>query len=216
VSRPLSAVVGFGAVALLVVGSLLWPWEVRHSAPFGFNLTFDARRGLAVRGSYVEPNYPNFDRLDLDLRAYGPAADYDLTVNIRPAAPAAAPIRSIPLPTGGDRIWHRKGAFADPFVSVRFPAIPDSAGRRYYVWVEAGPRNRDDVVTLWSVKSYSRVAGWLVLWAALARDPAGPAPVWWQATVGGSLVGLALAFGWLLAALLGGARPASVVARDVL
>lgn len=200
--RPISLWIGCATAAAMAAVALFWPLEVRHSAPFGFSLTLDTERGLAVRGGYVVANYPNFGRVDLDLRAYTPAADYDLTVYIRPAEPGAPPIRAVPLPLAADDIWHAKGAFADAFVSVRFPPIADAAARRYYVWVEPGPRNRDDVVTLWSIKSYSRVTGFEVLRAALGQAPAAPAPWWRQLAVGTTLAGVVVAFGWLIGALI--------------
>lgn len=209
-----AAVAGCLLAAALAAATLLWPWQVRHSAPFGFNLSLDAERGLAVRGASILPNYPNFDRLDLDLRAYTPGADYDLTVQIRPAEPGAGPIRSIPLPLPAERIWHDKGPFADPFVTLRFPPISDAASQSYYVWVDSGPRNRDDVVALWSVKSYSRVTGYQILRAALDRAPGPPAPAWRQAAVGITLLGLIAAFGWLLAALLDVATSAAAGSRS--
>lgn len=169
-SVGLPLMVGLLASMALAAASLGVPIDVRHSAPFGFRLSFDADRGIAVSGALVEPNYPRFDRVDLDLRAYNVDADYDLTVHIRPDAVDAPDVRTLPLPVAGARIRHDKPTFANPFVTLRFPPIADSAGRRYYVWVERGPRNRDDVVALWSVKSYSRVTGRDVL-AAFLRPP---------------------------------------------
>lgn len=163
------------AVALIVASAAgaFWPVEVRHSAPFGFSLTFDARRAIAVRGGYVTANYDDFNRVDLDLRAYTAGEHFDLTVHVRPAGPDAPDVRTIPIAVDAAEVWHQKEVFADPFVTVRFDPIPDSAGTRYFVWVEAGPRNRDAVWTLWSVKSYSRVPTHEVL-AALVDAPPEP------------------------------------------
>jgi hypothetical protein len=209
VSRPPALPLAVGALAaLLLAGAgLLAPLEVRHSAPFGFNLTFDARRGIAVRGGQLVANYPDFNRLDLDLRAYNLDADYDLTVHLRPDRPGAPDVRTLALSVPGREIRHDKATFADPFLTLRFPPIEHSAGQRYHVWIESGPRNRDDVVALWSIKSYSRANGAAVL-AAFLRDLPGGAG---QPLVQGLLVGLLLAlvalFGWLIAAVTALAWP---------
>lgn len=200
-----------GTVAALVLAgaALLAPLDLRHSAPFGFRLAFDARRGIAVSGAFVEPNYPNFDRVDLDLRAYAVEEAYDLTVHVRPDRPGAVDARTIPLPIDGATIRHDKPTFSDPFVTVRFPPIADSAGKRYYVWVERGPRNRDQVLALWSVKSYSRGTGGDVL-AAFLRPPGGAGRTAAASVfLAGLLVAVVVAFGWLVAALIGGAFPAA-------
>lgn len=198
-----------GTVAALVLAgvALLAPLDLRHSAPFGFRLAFDARRGIAVSGAFVEPNYPNFDRVDLDLRAYAVDEAYDLTVHVRPDRPGAVDARTIPLPIDGAAIRHDKPIFSDPFVTVRFPPIADSAGQRYYVWVERGPRNRDQVLALWSVKSYSRGTGGDVL-AAFLRPPTGTGRAAAASVfLAGLLVAVVVAFGWLVAALIGEAFP---------
>lgn len=194
--------VAVGVVAALVLVGLgpLAPIEVRHSAPFGFSLTLDRDRGIAVRGGFVTPNYPDFNRIDLDLRAYDRDADYDLTVHVRRDRPGAAAIRTVPLSLPGERIWHAKPTFADPFLTVRFPPIPGSAGRRYYVWVESGPRNRDDVVALWSIKSYSRARGADVLAAFLQTRSGTTAAIPPRGALVGVLLALVAAFGWLMAA----------------
>ena len=182
---------------------------MRHSAPFGFRLTLDARRGIAVRGALVTANYPDFNRVDLDLRAYDTPADYDLTLHVRPAAPGAADVRTVAFALSGERIRHDKPAFDDPFVTVRFPPIADSAGQRYYVWVEPGPRNRDNVLALWSLKSYSEVSGREVLAAFLADPPGDRAPGLVRASLLAALIGFAAAVGWLVGALVGLATPAA-------
>jgi hypothetical protein len=204
--RPPTGAIVPGAVgvvaALLLVGlGLLAPIEVRHSAPFGFSQTLDRERGIAVRGGFVTPNYPGFNRVDLDLRAYHRDADYDLTVHVRRDRPGAADLRTIPLSLPGERIRHDKPPFADPFQTVRFPPIPDAAGRRFYVWVEPGPRNRDDVVALWSIKSYSRARGADVLAAFLQFRAGDAAPIATRAALVGLPLALAGTFGWLMAAV---------------
>ncbi len=181
---------------------LFVPITVRHNAPLGVSRTIDASRGIAVRGGYVEPNYDEFDRVDLDIRTYELDATYDLVVHIRPAGPDAPDIRSVSLDLDRDQIWHEKSAFSNPYVTVRFPAIADSAGQRYYVWVEAGPRNRDDVWTLWRIKSYSTVPAWQVVraWIESAPPPLGKWPG--AAAIIVFLVATAGCLVWLFAALL--------------
>jgi len=154
-----------GALAAAAVTALatVIPIDVRHSAPYGFSLTADFRRSIAVNGGYIRPNYDHFNRLDLDFRAYTLGQVYDLTIHIRPAEPGAPDVRQISLDVPAERIFHAKQPFANPFLTVRFPEIRDSAGKTYYVWVETGPRNRDAVVALWSIKSYSRLTGRTVL-----------------------------------------------------
>ena len=203
----MAAVVGVIAAVTLAGSALLVPVEVRHSAPFGFSLTLDAERGIAVRGGFVTANYPDFNRLDLDLRAYDVDAEYDLTVHVRPDQAGAPDVRTIALSLPGERIRHDKAPFADPFVTLRFPPIADSVGRRYYVWVEAGPRNRDDVLALWSIKSYSRVTGREVLAAYLADPPGDAAPDLVRAIIVSLLLGLVASFGWLVGALTSLAVP---------
>lgn len=191
-----------GLSALILVGAGLWlPIEVRHSAPFGFSLTLDASRGLAVRGGIVVANYPNFNRVDLDLRAYDIQARYDLTIHIRPDAPGAADMRTVRVSIAGDQIRHDKSSFAAPFVTVRFPPIADSSGQRYYVWVDPGPRNRDEVVTIWSIKSFSEARGMNVLAAFLRGSPGEIRPVAVIAALLAVLFGLVLTVGWLMSAV---------------
>ncbi len=195
------AAVGAGAAVLLLVLALVVPLEVRHSAPFGFRLTLDTERSIAVPGTTVVANYPNFNRVDLDLRAFTEGDRYDLTVYVRPddpGRPNAAPIRRIPLGVKGDDVDYRKPAFADPFTTVRFPPVADSAGRRYYVWVERGPATQDDIVTLWSIKSYSRVDGRTVLAALIDNPPGMLSRVGAWVLLGGALVGFAAATAWLV------------------
>jgi hypothetical protein len=76
-------------IALVTTGiilavALLIPIEIRHTAPFGFRQTLDRSRGLAVNGVTVTSNYANFNRIDLDLRAYTEQERYDFIVRIRP------------------------------------------------------------------------------------------------------------------------------------
>ena len=239
-SRRLAASAAILSVGLILAGALIVPVEVRHSAPFGFRLTLDPDRGIAVTGVTVTPNYPNFHRVDLDLRAYTPGERYDVTVYVQevpkpvpaaaegeegdtggeaspvqPTTPAAGgPLRTVRLGLDQDRIAPEKGAFADPFVSVRFDPIEDSAGKAYYVWVDTGASNDDAVLTVWSVKSYSRVPGRAAL-AAFLADPPGELPLWaGRAIFGGAMVAFAVAVAVAAATLAGcrgGSRP---VGRD--
>jgi hypothetical protein len=155
-NRALLLFVAIGTVCAFVVAVLYLRVEVRHGAVYGFSKTIDQDRALAVPGGYVTANYPNFNRLDLDLRAYNADATYDLTLHVR-ATNAEQDVRTIRFSVRGRDVFHRKGAFANPFFSVRFDPIAESTGATYYVWIERGPRNRDDVITVWSIKSYSRV-----------------------------------------------------------
>ena len=197
-TRGLPLAVGVVGAALLVVAGTVWRVEVRHSAPYGFSKTIDFGRAIAVRGGYVTANFDDFDRLDLDLRSYSPDATYDLTVHIRPAVPGAADVRTVRLDLPGSRIPAAKGTFADPFVTVRFPALADSAGRTYYVWVEPGIRNRDEVVALWSIKSYSRVPAWQVVSAFVDGAPGGRARGTARVALILLLAGLVFSSGWFL------------------
>ena len=202
--------VGLATATALLVGALYVPFEVRNSAPYGFSLTVDFERAIAVRGGTIEVNYPNLNRLDLDLRAYTPRSEYDLLVHLRPEERGAPDVRTIPLHIAGERISHDKGTFANPFVTVRFPPIADSAGKSYYVYVEAGPRNRDDVVTVWSIKSYSRVNGRTVLAAFLGAEIGNRDRVAVRALTVALLLAFAASSGWLL----GAATWLALAARD--
>jgi hypothetical protein len=166
-SRLPAIAAGVAASALVLLLGLFLPMEIRHSAPYGFSKTIDFDRSLAVNGGYVTANYDHFNRIDLDLRAYTPNVTYDLTIHIRPAVAGAAEVRTIPLSVTSAQVFNRKRAFDNPFITVHFPSIQESAGQTYYVWVERGPRNRDDVIALWSIKSYSRESGRAVIAAFL-------------------------------------------------
>ena len=199
-SRVLPVLTGVLTALVLVGASLFVPFDARHSAPFGFSLTADFERLIAVPGGWVTANYPNFDRVDLDLRAYSPGATYDLTVSVRPEGEGEAPIHTVRLLLDYEEIRHDKPTFANPFLTIRFPAVADSTGKRYYVWVEKGPRNRDEIVTLWSVKSYSRVTGRDVV-AALLDDPPGESAEGLVRVVLVAALGLLVGgFGWLVGA----------------
>ena len=195
------SLVGF----MLVVATAMLiglPLSIRHNAPLGVSRTIDAGRGIAVRGGYVTPNYDGFDRVDLDLRVYDDDPFYDFTVHVRPAGPDAPDVRTIALRVPNEDVWHEKGAFENAYLAVRFPKIADSAGQRFYVWVEGGPRNRDDIWTLWRIKSYSTVRIWEVV-MAWADAPPAPLGRW----VGGVVVVLlmgstAAALAWLAGALV--------------
>jgi hypothetical protein len=200
--RLVPLVVGALGAALLVVAGTVWRIDVRHSAPFGFSKTIDFSRLIAVRGGYVSPNYDDFDRLDLDLRGYSSEAVYDLTIHIRPAVPGAADVRVLHLDLPASKIDNRKGTFADPFITVRFAPIADSAGKTYYVWVEPGIRNRDDVVALWSIKSYSRVPAWRVISAFVNEAPGGAHRGLVRLALILLLGGLVFSSGWFLSRMV--------------
>jgi hypothetical protein len=199
-------VVGASLVCLMaIVAMFLVPIEVRHSAPFGVARTLDAERSVAVSGARLTATYDNFDRIDLDLRAYTSteAGDQiDLIVSIRGDTEGPDVLRSIPISVAGWQVSADKPAFDDVFTTVRFDPIQDSAGRAYYVWVERGPANGDDVVTLWSVKSYSTVRAAEVLAAFVEQVPVGgPEPLRW---VGFACLGIGAlgSFGVMMAVFL--------------
>jgi hypothetical protein len=117
-------------------------------------------------------------------------------------------VRTIPLQVTAEEIWHQKPTFADAFVTVRFPPIADSAGKRYYVWIDPGPRNRDEVVTLWSIKSYSRGTGADAVAAFLSDPPGNGGERWARIGLVVVMAGVVVAFGVLMAALVGFVLPA--------
>lgn len=207
--RLVPLAVGVLGAALLVVAGTVWRVDVRHSAPYGFSKTIDFGRLIAVRGGYVSPNYDDFDRLDLDLRAYSPGAVYDLTIHIRPAVPGAEDVRTLHLDLPASAIGSRKETFGDPFVTVRFAPVADSAGKTYYVWVEPGIRNRDDVVALWSLKSYSRVPAWRVVSAFVNEAPGGALRGIVRLALILLLGGLVFSSGWFLSQMVAASAGAS-------
>lgn len=200
---------GLAAVILLLWAATAVPFDVRHGAAYGFSKTIDFDRSLAVKGGYVVSDYPDFARVDLDLRSYSPDARYDLAVHIRSADAGTSDVRTVLLDVGGYRIPSAKGSFTDPFVAVRFQPMRDSAGRVYYVWVDSGPRNRDDVVALWSVKSYSRMTAATMVRALLNGGGDGAADA---DAVG--LLSLAIASLVVVCALLGRLICDAVAARS--
>jgi hypothetical protein len=200
--RVVALAAGVIGAALLVVAGTVWRIDVRHSAPYGFSKTIDFNRSIAVRGGYITPNYDDFDRLDLDLRSYSPQTIFDLTVHIRPAVPGAGDVRTLHLDLPASKIDNRKPAFADPFVTVRFPPIGDSAGQIYYVWVDPGIRNRDDIVALWSIKSYSRVPAWRAVSAFVNEAPRGAHRGSVRLALILLLFGLIISSGWFLSQLV--------------
>lgn len=208
-ARVLSLGAGIFGAALLVAAGTVWRVEVRHSAPYGFSKTIDFDRLIAVRGGYVTANYDGFNRLDFDLRAYAPGASYDLTIHIRPIAPGAADVRTIQLDLPASRIPAGKGTFENPFVTVRFPEIDNSAGQTYYVWVEPGIRNRDEVVALWSIKSYSRVPARQVVSAFVNEAPGGSARGIVRVALILLIGGLVFSTGWFLSRVVAAAIPVS-------
>jgi len=197
-SRLLPWLVGLAGALLLAGGAVFVPFEVRNSAVAGYTQTLDPERGIAVRGGRVPITYPDLRRIDLDLRAYTRTPRFDITVHVRPAVPGATDVRVIPVSVEGEAVWHDKGAFADPFTRVEFAPIAGSAGQRYDIRIETGPRNRDDILTLWSIKTYSRTTGREVLAAFVARAPGTAAPDIHRAVLVGLLIALVGAFGWLL------------------
>jgi hypothetical protein len=199
--------VGLLGAALLVAAGTVWRVEVRHSAPYGFSKTIDFDRLIAVRGGYVTANYDDFIRIHLDLRAYDPGATYDLTIHIRPITPGAADVRTIHLNLPASRISADKSTFKDPFVTVRFPEIDNSAGQTYYVWVESGIRNRDEVVALWSIKSYSRVPAWQVVSAFVNEAPGGSGREVVRLALILLLGGLVFSTGWFLSRIVAASFP---------
>lgn len=196
--RSVPLLVGVVGALVLAGTSLVLPFEVRNSAIAGYTQTLDPQRGIAVSGARVTVNYPDLRRIDLDLRGYTRPARFDITLHVRPAEPGAADVRTVPLSVSGEEIWHQKEAFADPFTRVRFPAIAESAGRRYDIWIETGPRNRDDILALWSIKTYSRTTGREVLAAFLDDPPGSAAQEALRVVLASLLVALVGAFGWLL------------------
>jgi hypothetical protein len=191
-------------LAVMVIAGiavLLFPASVRHNAPLGVSRTIDSGRGIAVRGGYVMPNYDGFDRLYLDLRVYSDEPFYDFTVHVRPAGPDQPDLKTIALRVPRADVWHAKGAFANPYLAVGFPEIADSAGSRYYVWVESGPRNRDDIWTLWRIKSYSTVPVWEVAraWITTPPEPLGRWPGGLMLVV--VMAAMVASLGWLALAL---------------
>lgn len=198
-SRLLPWLVGLAGALLLAGGALFVPFEVRNSAAAGYTQTLDPERGISVGGARVPVNYPNLGRIDLDLRAYTRPSRFDITLHVRSAEPGAADVRVVPVSVTGEEVWHDKGAYADPFTRVEFEPIADSAGRRYDIWIETGPRNRDDILALWSIKTYSRVTGREVLAAFLDFAPGTGAPDVSRGILVGLLLALVVAFGWLLA-----------------
>ena len=79
--RLVSLAVSVLGVALLVVAGTVWRVDVRHRRRLRIQQDDRLQPVIAVRGGYISPNYDDFDRLDLDLRAYSPRAVYDLTIH---------------------------------------------------------------------------------------------------------------------------------------
>jgi hypothetical protein len=192
---------GATAALLIAIVALAVPLEIRHSARFGFSETVDFDRSIAVTGGYVTSNYGNFNRVDLDLRAYTPETTFDLTIHIRPAYAGEQDVRVLHIQVPADEIFHKKKVFGNPFIRLEFSPIEESANQTYYVWVERGPRNLDDIINLWSIKSYSRQRGSAVL-AAFLRNPPGQSAAWFMRIVFGiAMLGFLFAVGWLVSAL---------------
>lgn len=170
-SRRLWAAIAAGIVfgvwsALLIV---LVPLSIRNSAPFGSVQTVDFDRNIAILGGEVRPNYPGFDRVKLDLRAYSvsvPGDKYDFMLTIESVDDQQV-VRHVPFSVPAADIPAAKSTFTDIGTSVDFEPISESAGRTYFLSLERGPRNVDDVVTLWGIRSYSTLTAADVLEAAV-------------------------------------------------
>lgn len=148
---------GLAFLSLTAVAAVAIRVDVRHAAPFGSVQTVDFDRGLAVLGGEVTPNYPDFSRIDLDLRAYGdriPDDRFDFVLSVRSVTDRRV-VRRVAFSVDSTRIDADRSAFAPLSATVRFAPIVDSAGTTYQVLVERGPRNGDDVVTLWGIRTYS-------------------------------------------------------------
>ncbi len=173
-----SILAGLALLAILVIAALVVPISVRHSAPFGSVQTVDFDRGIAVLGGEVRPNYPDFDRVGLDLRAYSvamPDDRYDFVLTVQ-SLDRPEVVRRVDFSVPEDRIASSRSAFSNNYLPVAFDRIPDSTGERFYVSLERGPRNADDVVTLWGIQSFSTVTAANVLSAAAHGYRIGFAP----------------------------------------
>lgn len=166
-------VLGCLVVVLLVIGMRNWSIDVRNSAPFGSVQTIDTDRGIAVVGGTVTPTYGSFDGVGLDLRAYGadaPDTTYDFILTVRDLQ-ANKDIRRVAFTVDGRDITASKSAFSDIITRVSFDPVADSAGKSYYVLVEKGPRNVEDIVTLWGIQTFSSVLPLDVVDAAMHDYP---------------------------------------------
>ena len=166
---------GMLVAAVTIVAVLIVPVSVRHAAPFGSVQTVDFDRSIAILGGEIRPNYANFDRVGLDLRAYGdrvPGEQYDFVLTLQSLdRPEIA--RRVDFSVPRDQIAASRSAFADTYTSVRFDGIADSAGEAFYLSLERGPRNADDIVTLWGIQSFSTVTAIDVLRASVNGSPIG-------------------------------------------
>ncbi len=173
-----SVLAALALVAVTIVVVLVVPVSVRHAAPFGSVQTVDFDRSIAILGGEIQPNYGNFDRVDLDLRAYGddvPDGSYEFVLTIQ-SLDRPEIVRRVAFSAPQERIAASRSAFADNYTSVSFSKIADSAGERYYLSLERGPRNADDIVTIWGIQSFSSVMMVDVLWAAASGYPIGLEP----------------------------------------
>lgn len=173
-----SILVGLAIAAVTIIVVLVIPVSVRHAAPFGSVQTVDFNRSIAILGGEVRPNYGNFDRVKLDLRAYGSGVsdrEYDFVLTIQ-SLDRPEIVRRVDFTISGNRIAASRSAFANDFTSVTFEQIADSAGETFYLSLERGPRNLDDIVTLWSIQSFSTVRAVDVLRAAANGYPIGLDP----------------------------------------
>lgn len=175
----LAILAGSATIAVLIILTLNTTISVRNSAPFGAVKTIDPSRGIAVLSGTVTPNYDNFDAVGLDLRAYGhldQIGRIDLILSIQDASDGSN-VRRVAFSVPADQIPATRSAFSSIQTVVHFGAINASAGHAYAVWLERGPRNEDDIVTLWGIQSFSEVSPADVLDAAIndygiSGDPA--------------------------------------------
>ena len=175
----LAILAGSAAIVVLIVLLLNTTITVRNSAPFGAVKTIDPSRGIAVLSGTVTPNYDNFDAVGLDLRAYGhldQIGQIDFILSVQDARDGSN-VRRVAFSVPADHIPATKSAFSSIQTTVHFGAINASAGHAYSVWLERGPRNEDDIVTLWGIQSFSEVSPIDVLDAAIndygiSDDPA--------------------------------------------
>ena len=173
-----SILAGLAVVATMVIAVLVVPITVRHAAPFGSVQTVDFNRSIAVLGGEVRPNYPDFDRVGLDLRAYSdlvPGDRYDFVLTVQ-SLDRPEVIRRVDFSVSRNRIAASRSAFSGNYLPVAFDRIPDSAGQTFYVSIERGPRNADDIVTLWGIQSFSTVTAADVISAAANGYRIGFAP----------------------------------------
>lgn len=165
----LAVLAGLATIVVLILLMRGLTISVRHSAPFGTVQTIDPSRGVAVVGGTVTPNYDQFDAVGLDLRAYGhldEIGQFDFILSIQDAKDGSD-LRRVAFSVPADQIPATNSAFSSIQTTVRFDPIAASADHAYSVWLERGPRNANDIVTLWGIQSFSDVSPVDVLDAAI-------------------------------------------------